>query len=229
MDDSSLLEPLGLLGTFLCILLAIFLIAVPSRKALANRMLAGFLLLTAVDISGWFMGGWWLAHPLLNELRIVVVFLQMPMFLGFVWFGCFEDEKLERRHLMHLVPAVAVAGALTAAGEADLPWLVIALHLQYYLYFAAAIWILIRFRRILRDRLSNGRSGTLEWLTAMVSVSFFAHAIVVGRAVITGLTGPDWTMGLQVTSAVIVLAVMLWIASRALHGNAVYQQRNYQA
>lgn len=74
MDNASVLELLGLLGTFLCLLLAAFLIAVPSRAALANRLFAGFLLLTALDITGWFMDGWWQTHPVLNDLRIVATF-----------------------------------------------------------------------------------------------------------------------------------------------------------
>lgn len=50
----------------------------------------------------------------------------------------------------------------------------------------------------------------------MVAVSFVAHAIAVGRVAIVHFAGPDWSVRLQVTSAVIVLAITLWIAFRAL-------------
>ncbi len=216
MDSASLLELLGLLGTFLCVILAVFLIAVPSRNALANRMFAGFLLLTALDISGWFMDAVWQANPLLDQMRIAAAFLQMPLFLGFVWFSCFEDEKLEPRHLVHLLPALVVAVSLALFSSADRSWLVIAVHLQYYIYIVAAIWTLACFRHILRNHFSSSRSRTLEWLTAMVAVSFFAHAVVVGRVVIVNVVGRDWLTALQVASALIVLAITLWIAFRAL-------------
>ena len=55
---------MSILIGFVCVLLAGFLLAVPSERRLPNRFLAVFLLLTAIELSGWLwvdasnFGGW---------------------------------------------------------------------------------------------------------------------------------------------------------------------------
>lgn len=56
-----IIPTLAAFATFLTVLLCAFLLVVPSSMRLANSLLGLFLLATAVDISGWFIGQWWAA------------------------------------------------------------------------------------------------------------------------------------------------------------------------
>ncbi|WP_114521711.1 helix-turn-helix domain-containing protein [Altererythrobacter sp. ZODW24] len=216
MDGASLLEPTALLGTFLCVILAVFLVAVPSRSALPNRMFAGFLVLTAIDISGWFMADWWEVLPYNGLFRTVMAALHMPLFFGFIWFGCFRDASLRAAHSLHLLPALIVAAALLIWPQTDHQWLLPSLQLQYYAYIAVACWTLWRFRKILKDRFSSARSHVFEWLAAMVGISVFAHSLFVFRVLAADRLGANISTWLQFFAALLILSITLWIAFRAL-------------
>ncbi len=179
-------------------------------------MLAGFLVLTAVDISGWFMQDWWEALPFSGPLRIVLAAMHMPLFFGFIWFTCFTDLKLRRAHSWHLAPAVMIAAALLIWPGYNHWWLLPFLQLQYYAYIAVACWTLLRLSNILRRRFSRMQSLTLRWLTSMVGVSVIAHTLFVFRVLAAGWLGESTSMGLQLIAALLVLTITLWIAFRAL-------------
>lgn len=216
MIEASPLGLISMLGTFLCLVLAAFLFAVPSRNGLANRMLAAFLILTAMDISAWFMGAWWQAHPTVLHMRLPGSLMQMPFFVGFVWFSCFEDKALKPVHTLLLVPAIAALVASIGGSETGLRVARLVESIQYYPYIAVACWILWRFHEILRQRYSNSRSATLEWLTALVAASLVAHSVFMVRIFLRDVLELQAIAYLQVTTALLVLGITLWIAFKAL-------------
>jgi hypothetical protein len=65
-------------------LLSVFLITVKSNKKLANRLFAVFLLLTAFDFIGFFLGNLLAAHLDIKILKISSSLWQMPAFYLYV-------------------------------------------------------------------------------------------------------------------------------------------------
>lgn len=188
--ESPVLPALGLLTTCLCALMAAFLWFTPGPLARANRYLAGFLLLTAVDVIGW-------ASPLLpGPLRALLpwrtplAFLQMPFLHAYVVALCFPARR-PRGHLLAGVLATLAAliahVATQAAGDAAFTAFrrieSALLHLQYYAYMALMARALLAYRRAYRDHCSNPDSATFGWLATLLSVSLFASTFVLLKSV----------------------------------------------
>ncbi|GAB4188489.1 MAG: hypothetical protein Tsb002_14810 [Wenzhouxiangellaceae bacterium] len=218
MSMSTVLPTLAILTVFVCVVLAAFLLTVKSERQLANRLLAVFLLLTVVDLSGWL---WGVQTSWLAKLRILLSFLQMPFFLGFITASCFGGFRQRWWHAMHAVPFVlAVILALAPGGWPTLTpvplWVVVALHVQYYLYMAMAVRLLYRFRLIFRQYYADARSQTLIWLSQLVVVSLIAHTLVVMKSV-AGFSGATSSFQwLQITVALIALTTFTWFTFKAL-------------
>jgi AraC-like DNA-binding protein len=220
----------SLLAVFLCLLLSCFLVLTPARRRIANLFLAGFLALTALELSGWL----WIAPGqegrLPDAIRQALGLLQMPLFLGFYLASCYSDFRLRSRDAAHLIPMLAaltlalpgvqIGAGLTEAGPAltarEQDLLIIAAHLVYYAYMAGVVATLLHFWRQYRMQHSGGRSATLIWLTQLAAVSLFAHTLVLVRTM-AGLTqAQDLFLGLQVFGAVLTLGILTWITLTSL-------------
>ncbi len=183
--ESPFLPALGLLTTSLCALMAAFLWFTPGPLARANRYLAGFLLLTAVDVIGW-------ASPLLPDplrallpWRTPLAFLQMPLLYAYVVALCFPARRTAGHLLAGVITSLAAwaahAGVLAAGDSAFVIFRRIEsalLHLQYYAYMVLMARVLLAYRRAYRDHCSNPDSATFGWLAALLSVSLFASTFV---------------------------------------------------
>ncbi|MEO1174426.1 MAG: hypothetical protein AAFX94_20585, partial [Myxococcota bacterium] len=153
----------------MCALLAGFLLTVPSERILPNRFLAAFLLLTAIELSGWLwvdvhnFGGW------ANAFRLALGTLQMPMFLGVFVSACYADFRLRQIDVLHLIPFLAALvlslpgsqvpfvfgddGLNLNATELRVHWA--AAHLLYYGYMVSVTTVLVRFRQLFRQQHSG--------------------------------------------------------------------------
>jgi AraC-like DNA-binding protein len=232
---------MSILISFLCLLLAGFLLTVPTVRRLPNSLLAVFLLLTAIELSGWLWVNPGNVNSWLNGVREALGFLQMPVFFGFFVSSCYSDVAPRRRDLLHLVPflialvlvmpgsqipfmpvsgagdgaeAGAGAGLRLTALEADALW--IGSHLQYYGYMSAVLAVLWQFRRLFREHHSGARSEMLIWLTQLAAVSLIAHTLILVRNLLSYSTASHLVLALQVFGALLALAITTWIALKSL-------------
>ncbi|TRD11042.1 AraC family transcriptional regulator [Erythrobacter insulae] len=214
---NEIVPALAMMSSFLAVLLGVFLIIVPSQIRLPNVLLGLFLLTTALDISGWFMDAWWVAHPELASLRGAIAWLQMPFFTGFIWFNCFDREKLRLSDLIHGLPVIP--SLIAAAWDADLigsfDYVRLLFEAQYAAYIALAIYALWRVKTVMRQRFS-GTSASWRWLAVMVAASLVAHSLFLIRTVVApNFTSLDLSQ-LQLVAVILILAITLLIAFQAL-------------
>tara|TARA_R110000868_G_scaffold325832_1_gene586700 strand:- start:6987 stop:8099 length:1113 start_codon:yes stop_codon:yes gene_type:complete len=222
---------MSILSGFVCLLLAGFLLAVPTVRRMPNTFLAVFLTLTAIELSGWLWVTPATSGSLANALRLAVGSLQMPVFLGLFVSTCYSDFRFKLRDALHLIPfAVALflslpgsqipfgAGAGADAhlthGEMDLIWM--GAHIQYYGYMIGVIAVLWQFRKLFREHYSGARSEVLIWLTQLAAVSFFAHTLILVRNLLTYSPASNLAFALQVLGAILALAITTWIALKSL-------------
>lgn len=197
----------------MALLLASFLVVVPSRTRQANILFAFFLVATAVDISAWFMNDWWGAHPGISAFRPVVAALQMPLFTGFIVHTCFQNARLRAWDALHLAPALLIMGFVMT--DTAMPWLGILLELQYVAYIGTAIFALWQFHRRIGLRFA-APSPSLRWLVLMVGASLLAHGFYVGRTLVAPRLPAELAEFLQAVAALLVLFITIWIAFEAL-------------
>lgn len=187
---SPLLPPLGVMTAGLCLLLALFLWVTPGPLKSANRFLAGFLLLTGLDVIGWAST---LLPVSLRELmmyRAPLAFLQDPLLYAYIVSLCFPGSRVRPFLLAGLALAGTMmlallwAGALSDGRAATVSVARIGsllLHVQYYVYLALMVRVLLRYRRAYRDTCSNPDSATFGWLATLLAVSAFANFFVLQK------------------------------------------------
>lgn len=207
---------IGSVCVVLLLLLAVFFATVKTSLTLSNRLFAGFLLLTAVDLSGWISG---LADPLISALRLSLTFLQMPVLLLYVSAACFSDFRLRPAHLWHAVPFLVALLLLLFPPMANMPFeriLLTSFHGQYYLYIAAAFLTLWRFRVIFQDTYADPASRTFCWLVQLCLASLIAHTFVLAKGLALLAAAPVVQI-LNLTISLIALAITVWFAAKALY------------
>jgi AraC-like DNA-binding protein len=191
MTSVTAMPIIGALSACLCGLLAAFLLLVKGPLRHPNRLLAGFLLLTGLDVAGWMVPlvppGWrgFLAF------RLPLAFLQMPLLYDYMARLCFPDSRAAwnwiaavlaaAASVLSLLPrAAAITGfsVLPLESRFDLMANEVALHLQFYIYAALMFGLLLRYRQ------ARGRTGHAEpslvgpWIGTMLAVSLGAHSLV---------------------------------------------------
>ena len=184
----------GALSICLCGLLSAFLLLARGPLQRANRLLAGFLLLTAIDLAGWLTP---LAAPGWAEwfvFRIPLSYLQMPLLYAYIGLLCFPAWRSRwnwitatlgavASALSFLPRAVAVAGLTEKPATAlDLAANDIALHLQFYFYLALMARLLIRYRRSQVTAAEHEPSLVVPWVGMLVATSLVAHSFVLAKS-----------------------------------------------
>lgn len=185
---------LGALSVCLCILLSLFLLFIRGPLENANRWLAGFLLLTAVDLAGWMAA---LVPPDWHALFIVrlpLAYLQMPMLYAYAGHLCFPAWRSRWNWIGGILPAglsalLLVPRAKTMAGFGASPTTLfdlaaheIGLHLQFYGYVALMAALLLRYRRVQRAFGERESSLVVPWVATLLGVSLAAHSFVLVKS-----------------------------------------------
>ncbi len=228
MSAATLLSGFSLVAACICLILAGFLLAARSKIAPSNRMLAGFLILTAIDLGGWFIDANNLLPIKASVFRFSLAYFQMPFFLGYFAAVCRADFAPRMGWAWHALPFLAATLLLTPriyAGQMDAAAAIGSLEfqiaraglaVQYYAYIAAVIVLLLRVRGAFADRYVGVSSKALNWLTQLLVSSLLVQPLGVAKRL--ALAGPaqavaDWA---QLAVATYALGVMIWITFKAL-------------
>lgn len=216
------LTAVGVLTVTISILMAATMLLGRPGGHPADRFLAAFLLLSAVDLLGW-------TAPLLPDailpwlvFRLPLAFLQMPFLLSYgltlgsapagrrvhLWSGA----ALVVASALSLAPrALAMAGVDTGsptARGADLLWNEAALHLQFYVY--AGLLGRLVFSRVR----PIAHQGVRRWLRVVLFVSLSAHALVLAKSAAAAVNARELHAALDVAvgvNAAMVLGSLLML------------------
>jgi len=218
------LAGLGGMCSLLCGLLAVFLLGSKGRLSRANRYLAGFLILTAIDLLGlvaltapgsvqvWFV------------YRAPLGFLQMPLFYAYVAALCLPA----RRFAPHGCGGLALSGlgvfAIVMSGTHSFPpWAEALMHIQFYVYLALSAWVLVQFQQGLHRSRSTYQTAQIRWLWAVIASSFVAHGLVMLRTVSAWVDGPLPILGMQGIITCFALGILCAFTLTALMRADLFQ------
>lgn len=211
------LTAVGVLTVTLSVILAVALLLGRTSARTADRFLAGFLLVSAVDLLGW-------TAPLLPGavqpflvFRLPLAFLQMPFLLAYVLtlgstpaaraFHLRAGAVLAVASALSLLPrALAMAGlerGLFTAGRADLLWNEAALHGQFYVYAG-----MIGFKVFSRSK-SITDPAIRRWLQIMLFVSLSAHGFVLAKSMAGAVNASEIYAALNVAVGVNAAALLV--------------------
>ena len=106
MDNHNFLNTITLITVFIMLLLAFFLLTANTKNKLSNKLFAGFLLLTAFDLTSFFTDKYFEANLNFEVFRMTASLLIIPIFYLYVKAVCHSDFRLKLKHLALIIPFI---------------------------------------------------------------------------------------------------------------------------
>lgn len=211
----ALVNDLGKIIVFLFLLLSIFLITAKTPRKLPNYLFAAFLLVSVVDLSGFFLPP--SDNNLIKGFKLSSILLQMPLYYLYVNSACYYNFTISRKHLLHGVPFLFFFGWFGLAGitERNDQLFDIISTIQYYCYIVAVFWALRTFRKLYQENYSSQHDLTYKWLLRTTILFLIGNCFVMLR----GFVRNDQTIFLMLYTftSLYVLFVISWFVLNALY------------
>ena len=233
MDRLSLLQGIARISVFVSLLMAFFLLTVKTENKLANRLFTWFFIVSAIDLSGFFV------FDYISEIFSLVIFrwticlLAMPLFYLYVLSVCYSDFRLKWIHLMHLLPFIAVNLAflprlylMNDANKAqileqidqmpEIYFIQIVVECQYVFYIVSAYLILKKYREIYLENYTNPNTSTYKYLFQMTTIFLVAHCLVALKNVLRYSDYRQVFLWLNVFVGTAALFITCWLVMKAM-------------
>ncbi|TGE28709.1 helix-turn-helix domain-containing protein [Hymenobacter metallicola] len=240
MDVRSLLPLVSLLAVFISCILAVFLLTVRTRSRLSNALLAGFILLNALDISSWFVNRFLVDYPTLLLLKISLNTLINPLYYLYALALCYSDFRLRPRHLWHLLPFAALTLALmprfylveTTAKQAFLAHYggtpeatfgFVLGHAQFVFYITATFLTLRKYHRTYVENFADTSSITYRWLFQLTVVDTVLHSIIVVKDLLGFTPYSQLFNGLELLVGLNATCILSWFVLKALYNPTLFR------
>ena len=104
--DFNIYVIIGLLSTFVTLLLAVFVLGIRSKNRTSNMLFAIFLVLNAIEFSGFFLHIFFKEPTNFLVAKDQFTHLTLPVFFLYILSVCYSDFKLQKKHLWHLLPYI---------------------------------------------------------------------------------------------------------------------------
>lgn len=215
----GLVQSLGRIIVFLMIFFSFFLFTVKSTNKLSNRIFAVFLLITALDLTGLFLGSESLSSVFLN-LKTASSLLQMPIFYLYVLSVCYSDFKIKPRHLVHgiLFCLFVVLFKATSFSHQSLLYYRIVGEIQYIGYIIAVFLVLKKYKRVYLENYSNPSYTSYRWLFQITLLFCVAHVFVLMKMVFSFMEDYQYLLqNIYILISVFALFIICWFVLKAMY------------
>ncbi|MBC9797642.1 helix-turn-helix domain-containing protein [Sinomicrobium weinanense] len=218
MNIGELISDIGKIVVFLMVLLSIYLFTVKSEKRLSNRLFALFLIITSLDLTGFFINLWG-SYPNLYLLKRASVYLQLPLFYFYVLSVCFNDFSLKRKHAWHflLFFVFLVFFKITSFSAQSVSVFQIIAEIQYYAYMIAILVVLYRYKRTYLKNYSNVDHSVYKWLFQVTMLFLIAHIFVIAKQFFPYSGNNDFLLHINMVISVNILLITSWFVLKALY------------
>lgn len=207
------------------ILLAAFLVTVKSNKRLSNQLFAAFLIITAFDLAGLFLGKNISSLFAIKILRSSSSLLQMPFFYLYVLSVCFSDFTIKIKHFLHIILFLLFALIFTLTSFSPLSFQIytIAIEVQYITYIFAIFWILKKYKTVYLENYSNPNYTYYKWLFQVTVVFCIAHIFVLIKLYISYFQKEQVLFqSINILISLSALFVTCWFVLKALYNPQIF-------
>ncbi|WP_342328472.1 AraC family transcriptional regulator [Pedobacter sp. FW305-3-2-15-E-R2A2] len=234
MVEQNLISIISIVAVFVSLLLSFFLLTVSTNNKLGNVLLAGFIILNAVDLSGWFIYPVTRHYPDLEMFRRTTSALINPLFFLYALAVCYSDFRLKPKHLLHAIPFVLenlyLMGVFYLAAPGDktsffndkggLAASLIHLaygHLQFAFYIIAIFLVLRKYKKVYLENYTNSATITYKWLFQLTVVITVVHTIVMCKDLLLFTGSSDVFNGAQILVGINAVFILCWFVMKALY------------
>jgi AraC-like DNA-binding protein len=240
MDSSNSISIISLIAVFVSLLLAFFLLTVSTKNKLGNVLLASFILLNAIDLSGWFIFHITRNYPNIEVFRWSTSWLINPAFYLYALSICFSDFKLKIKHLLHAIPFVLYNVALLPKvylvdlaakihflenyRNSAMPQTLLVLgHLQFAFYVIAIFLVLKKYKKIYLENYADTTTITYKWLFQLTVIIVIVHSIVMFKDFLMFTGNSDIFNGAQIIVGINAVFILCWFVLKALYSPDLFR------
>jgi AraC-like DNA-binding protein len=228
------LEKIVLVIFFAHILMATFLFSLGTGNRLSHKLLAGYLLVGAFEISNFIFYDFYQTHLNLDMLRSNISLFIAPMLYGYVRAVIYNDFRLKAKYLAHAVPYVIACLVMLPnffsvdnAGKQlwydnlrEVPELIFIhymVFIQIGLYLLAILKHLNKYRKILAENYSDAEKLNTSWLSQLIFLFSLTYIIGLGRMFIRFSSYYQYEAPLLLMVLISFTLSICWILWQALH------------
>lgn len=240
MDINNSISIISLIAVFVSLLLAFFLLTVPTKNKLGNVLLASFIILNAIDLSGWFIFHITKKHPDIEVFRWSTSWLINPVFYLYALVICFSDFRLKIKHLLHAIPFLLYNLALLPKVYlVDLAekihflnnyrdslirqtFLILG-HLQFAFYIIAIFMVLKKYKKIYLENYTDTTTITYKWLLQLTVVIVVVHSIVMIKDFLMFTGSSDTFNSAQIIVGINAVFILCWFVLKALYSPDLFR------
>lgn len=217
MTTNYLIADIGKIIVFLMILLSIFLITAKSSNKLANQLFAAFLLVTSLDLIGFFVLE--ISSDTLRCLKYASVLLQMPLYYLYVKSVCYFNFKLSAKDLFHAIPFIGFYLFLMATSVSDNSYSIfeISASVQYYAYIIAIFLTLGHFKKLFQENYTTNHQNTYKWLFQTTIFFLIGNVFVKIRHFMPLEENGILLANINLLISLFALFVICWFVLKALY------------
>ncbi|MES2811565.1 MAG: AraC family transcriptional regulator [Bacteroidota bacterium] len=240
MDKSNFLNTITLITVFVMLLLAFFLLTVNTKNKLSNRLFAGFLLLTAFDLSSFFTDIYFEANLSFEVFRMTSSLLIMPVFYLYVKAVCYTDFRLKPKYLTLIIPFIIANLVfiprfyLATSIESnyiyghfkeilEIRFFYILGELQYVFYIILVFKTLKKYKEIYLENYTSANNSSYKWLFQMTVFFLIAHCIVFFKSAIRYTDYNAFLNSSNVIIGTIALIISCWFVLKALNNPDLFK------
>lgn len=240
MDKFSFLNTIALITVFVILLFAFFLLTVPTKSKLKNRLFAGLLLLSAFDLSSFFSENYFDTNLSFEVFRMTTSLLIMPVFYMYVKSVCYSDFKLKQKDLILLLPFVIAnlvliprfyfANAIESVSVfehfkqmLEIRFFYILVEIQYVFYIVLIFTILKKYKETYLENFTNSDNSSYKWLFQMTVLFLIAHSVVFFKSLIRYTEYHALLNGSNVIIGIVALFISCWFVLKALNNPELFK------
>ena len=240
MDKFSFLNTIALITVFVILLFAFFLLTVPTKRKLKNRLFAGLLLLSAFDLSSFFSENYFDTNLSFEVFRMTTSLLIMPVFYMYVKSVCYSDFKLKQKDLILLLPFVIAnlvliprfyfANAIESVSVfehfkqmLEIRFFYILVEIQYVFYIVLIFTILKKYKETYLENFTNSDNSSYKWLFQMTVLFLIAHSVVFFKSLIRYTEYHALLNGSNVIIGIVALFISCWFVLKALNNPELFK------
>ncbi|WP_426475122.1 helix-turn-helix domain-containing protein [Chryseobacterium balustinum] len=206
MDKHNFLDLASLIGIFLVLFLALFLLTVKTKHKLGNQLFAFFLIANAIDACKYLIHHIPANFINLEVFRWSIVYLVPASFYLYVLSVCFSNFRLKPKHLLHAIPFVAYNLYLMSGiyfentamklhfikGMNQMPitqFFQFLFELLFQVYFIASFLVIRKSRTVYLENYTNPNISLINALHKITILYYLLHFLVLLRWLVTFTIG----------------------------------------
>ena len=245
MNKNLILENATIITFFISLILAFFLFTVKSKKhnKISNRLIGLFLLTLSIHISVFFYSKYFRIPIIFEQLRDQLILFYGPLLYLYFISSMYLDFKLEKKHLLHLIPFALVSIVFIPrfffANHLDKITFYESYHSQveakiytvlngiFITFYFVRIFIELKmYKKILLENYSGKRYFNYKWLEKLAILLSLIFLISFFRTAVLYSGNENIILNMRIFHTLLLLIFVTWIILKSLYSPEIFKPVN---